>query len=668
NTGATGSAGATGATGLQGATGNTGATGAVGATGAKGDTGLQGATGNTGATGSAGATGATGLQGATGNTGANGAVGATGAKGDTGSTGSTGTNGLGYGGTSTSSNAIGTGNKTFTTQAGLAYVAGQRVRAINTTSKYMGGIISSYSGTSLVINVDETIGSGTYTSWSFGIAGENGTTAGLTAGSLISISGSTIGVDIYGSIGGGGGDIQGSLNQLQIKSGAVQGYQVQDGAIQNAKIADGTISGAKLQGGIIDATKLASASVTDNAIGYATINPNKLAQAGATTNQVLTWNGGGWVPANAGGASDATTSAKGVVQLAGDLSGTAAAPTIANNAITSAKILDGTIATADLADNSITTAKIAANAVTTADIADGSITAAKINAMSATNGQVLKYNGSAWAPATEAAASNWLLTGNTNATAASFLGTTNDVAFKIGSNNTQMLQFGRRQTLGLTQTYTDYTNNNQPLVYINGDGTTSAIQFAASAANFYKPMFFTTTDGNFRLKGSSAGTDYFEIGSGGTGNNGRLEFIVGDDGDEPIVFYKNNYTSGNVEMLRMQGTGLNNNVRIGVNTNGASANSTFQVQGSVANSIVRTSTDITLNESNYTVIAVSAINITLPAANSCVGRTYVIKNLDNTNTCGISTYIRSNSNSATVVNTKAVIMIQSDGTDWQQIN
>ncbi|MCC9139054.1 head fiber protein, partial [Pontibacter silvestris] len=36
--------------------------------------------------------------------------------------------------------------------------------------------------------------------------------------------------------------------------------------------------------------------------------------------------------------SDATTTAKGIVQLAGDLSGTAAAPTIAANAVTSAKI------------------------------------------------------------------------------------------------------------------------------------------------------------------------------------------------------------------------------------------------------------------------------------------------------------------------------------------
>ncbi|SHE58235.1 hypothetical protein [Chryseobacterium takakiae] len=49
---------------------------------------------------------------------------------------------------------------------------------------------------------------------------------------------------------------------------------------------------------------------------------------------------------------DATATAKGIVQLAGDLSGTASSPAIAGNAVTSAKILDGTVANADLATGS----------------------------------------------------------------------------------------------------------------------------------------------------------------------------------------------------------------------------------------------------------------------------------------------------------------------------
>jgi hypothetical protein len=56
---------------------------------------------------------------------------------------------------------------------------------------------------------------------------------------------------------------------------------------------------------------------------------------------------------------DASTSTKGIIQLAGDLSGTATAPIIANNAINTAKIMDGAITNAKLLDAAITDSKIA---------------------------------------------------------------------------------------------------------------------------------------------------------------------------------------------------------------------------------------------------------------------------------------------------------------------
>ncbi|SFN02519.1 hypothetical protein SAMN05216573_10773 [Bradyrhizobium sp. Rc3b] len=95
-------------------------------------------------------------------------------KGDTGSTGPT---GAGYGGTSTTSLAIGTGSKAFTTQAGLAYTNGARVRAssaANPTTDWMEGV-ATYSGTSLTISVDKTNGSGTHADWNFNVGGEPGT-------------------------------------------------------------------------------------------------------------------------------------------------------------------------------------------------------------------------------------------------------------------------------------------------------------------------------------------------------------------------------------------------------------------------------------------------------------------------------------------------------------
>lgn len=93
-------------------------------------------------------------------------------KGDIGNTGPT---GAGYGGTSTTSLAIGVGSKAFTTQAGLAYTNGARVRASSAanTSNWMEGL-ATYSSTTLTINVDKTNGSGTLADWGFNVAGQPG--------------------------------------------------------------------------------------------------------------------------------------------------------------------------------------------------------------------------------------------------------------------------------------------------------------------------------------------------------------------------------------------------------------------------------------------------------------------------------------------------------------
>lgn len=81
----------------------------------------------------------------------------------------------GYGGTSATSLAIGTGSKVFTTQAGLAYQNGARVRATSNgdVSKWMEGV-ATYSGTTLTIDVDNTNGSGTSADWNLNVAGQPG--------------------------------------------------------------------------------------------------------------------------------------------------------------------------------------------------------------------------------------------------------------------------------------------------------------------------------------------------------------------------------------------------------------------------------------------------------------------------------------------------------------
>lgn len=70
---------------------------------------------------------------------------------------------------SVSSVAIGTGAKSFTVAAGLGYVAGMELSIAYTTDPadhLMVGTVTSYSGTTLAVEVTSIRGSGTYAVWS----------------------------------------------------------------------------------------------------------------------------------------------------------------------------------------------------------------------------------------------------------------------------------------------------------------------------------------------------------------------------------------------------------------------------------------------------------------------------------------------------------------------
>lgn len=159
------------------------------------------------------------------------------------------------------------------------------------------------------------------------------------------------------------------------------------------------------------------------------------------------------------------------------------------------------------------------------------------------------WSGTAWIAFTNSAASStaWTLGGNTGITTSNFLGTGDDMPLIFKSNNLSYLEFARRQTLGLVEGFADYNDPAEKVTYVR-----SALQFEAANASFYKPKMWTDTNGNFRVKGSSAGTDYFEFGSTGSANNGGFEFIIGDDGDEPILFKSYHYINGMSEIMRLQ--------------------------------------------------------------------------------------------------------------------
>jgi len=78
--------------------------------------------------------------------------------------------------TSTTSLLIATGAKTFTTQASKSFAAGQFISAVSAANNanYMHGVVTSYAGTTLIINVLDIGGSGTLADWNINVSGSRG--------------------------------------------------------------------------------------------------------------------------------------------------------------------------------------------------------------------------------------------------------------------------------------------------------------------------------------------------------------------------------------------------------------------------------------------------------------------------------------------------------------
>jgi hypothetical protein len=123
-------------------------------------------------------------------------------------------------GTSTTSVAIGTGSKSFTTQTGLGYQVGMTLRLAFDSVNYMTGDVTSYNtGTgALVVNVTSVVGSGTRTSWVISMAA-------VGANNAASVSNTPAG-NISST------NVQAALNELDAEK-----LSSADGAVTSAKLA-----------------------------------------------------------------------------------------------------------------------------------------------------------------------------------------------------------------------------------------------------------------------------------------------------------------------------------------------------------------------------------------------------------------------------------------------
>lgn len=89
-------------------------------------------------------------------------------------------------GTSVTSNSVATGSKSFTTQSGKYFGVGSFVLITSDadTTNYMHGQVTSYASTSLVVNVIDIGGSGTYTDWTIRVSGTQGPEGTVADGSI----------------------------------------------------------------------------------------------------------------------------------------------------------------------------------------------------------------------------------------------------------------------------------------------------------------------------------------------------------------------------------------------------------------------------------------------------------------------------------------------------
>jgi len=154
----------------------------------------------------------------------------------------------------------------------------------------------------------------------------------------------------------------------QLVDRAVVTEKVADGAVTTEKLAHGAVSTSKVMDGAVIANKIADGAVTAAKVANGAITTEKLTNGSVTTSKLL--------------------------------HGAVTTETIADGAVTEAKLADGAVTAPRIAVQAVGTTALADGAVTRQKLAAGALHPADLSSGGASDGQVLKWNGTAWAPAT----------------------------------------------------------------------------------------------------------------------------------------------------------------------------------------------------------------------------------------------------------------------------
>ncbi|SEO94396.1 hypothetical protein SAMN05444671_3937 [Flavobacterium sp. CF108] len=211
----------------------------------------------------------------------------------------------------------------------------------------------------------------------------------------------------------------------------------------------------------------------------------------------------------------------------------------------------------------------------------------------------------------------------------------------------------------------------------NSDGTltsnrtvalgSNSLTFAGTGRTEFQNWFGFAKDtrmGISAIYNTSIGDVYGmeQVSTAQSGTTPALRLFTANAAAAHLAFGKYTTTTAFTEYARFTNGG---NFGIGTTT----PTSTFQVNGSIANSIIVISGNLTLDQSHKTVIIPlgSAFTVTLPAAAGISGRVYTIVNNTVSSKSLTVNYSDLTGTSVNTINAASSIEVQSDGTNWHQI-